>query len=179
MIVMKQNTKSRFGCGYRMVDRAECFSAKSFFPSVREEEITLDIDNVDLFRIDKVEHIDIDASYIRIRSDISLLFHAESTAKKIGTEGFRYLAESRRVKTSSVQSVMDDMPTDLILSTVKSRHLQHPSELLAFSEQLSCMAADMEEEYKRYVESQTVIADGTSNSEESASASPSSASIPS
>lgn len=176
---MKQNTKSRFGCGYRMVDRAECFSAKSFFPSVREEEITLDIDNVDLFRIEKVEHIDSEDSYIRIRSDISLLFHAESTAKKIGTEGFRYLAESRRVKTSSVQNVMDNMPTDLILDTVKSRHLQHPSELLAFSEQLSCLAADMEEEYKRYVESQTVIADDTSISKEDASASSSSASVPS
>lgn len=174
---MKQNTKSRFGCGYRMVDRAECFSAKSFFPSVREEEITLDIDNVDLFRIEKVEHTDSDDSYIRIRSDISLLFHAESTAKKIGTEGFRYLAESRRVKTSSVQSAMDNMPTDLILDTVKSRHLQHPSELLAFSEQLSCMAADMEEAYKRYVESQTITTDGTSNSEEDAFASPSSASV--
>lgn len=174
---MKQNAKSRFGCGYRMVDRAECFSAKSFFPSVREEEITLDIDNVDLFRIDKVEHIDSDDSYIRIRSDISLLFHAESTAKKIGVEGFRYLAESRRVKTSSVQDVMDNMPTDLILDTVKSRHLQHPSELLAFSEHLSCMAADMEEEYKRYVESQTVVTNDTSNSEEHASPSSSSASV--
>lgn len=79
---MKQNTKSRFGCGYRMVDRAECFSAKSFFPLVREGEVTLDVDNVDLFRIEKVERINEDESYIRIRSDISMLFHAESTAKK-------------------------------------------------------------------------------------------------
>lgn len=176
---MKQNTKSRFGCGYRMVDRAECFSAKSFYPSVREEEITLDVDNVDLFRIEKVEHTDDSQSYIRVRSDISMLFHAESTAKKIGIEGFRYLAESRRVKTSSTQSVMDTMPTDLILDTIKSRHLQHPSELLAFSEQLSCMAADMEEEYKRYVESQTVVADDTSGSKEEASVASSSSSVPS
>ena len=51
---------------------------------------------------------------------------------------------------------MDKMPDDLILDTLKSRHLQHPSELLAFSEQLSAMASDMEEEYKAYVESQTV-----------------------
>jgi hypothetical protein len=104
-----------------------------------------------------------------------MLFHAESTAKKIGTEGFRYLTESRRVKTSSTQSVMDNMPTDLILDTVKSRHLQHPSELLAFSEQLSCMAADMEEEYKRYVESQTVTADDTSTSEKDTSSATSAA----
>lgn len=167
---MKQNTKSRFGCGYRMIDRAECFSAKSFFPLVREGEVTLDIDNVDLFRIEKVERVNEDESYIRIRSDISMLFHAESTAKKIGVEGFRYLSESRRMKTSSTQNVMDTMPTELILDTIKSRHLQHPSELLAFSEQLSCMAADMEEEYKRYVESQTVISDDTSTSEEVSSA---------
>jgi hypothetical protein len=172
---MKQDTKSRFGCGYRIIDRAECFSAKSFYPLVREEEITLNVDNVDLFRIDKIEHIDESQSYIRVRSDISMLFHAESTAKKIGTEGFRYLAESRRVKTSSTQSVMDNMPTDLILDTVKSRHLQHPSELLAFSEQLSCMAADMEEEYKRYVESQTVTADDTSTSEKDTSSATSAA----
>lgn len=164
---MKQNTKSRFGCGYRMIDRVECFSAKSFFSLVREGEITLDIDNVDLFRIEKVERVNEDESYIRIRSDISMLFHAESTAKKIGVEGFRYLSESRRMKTSSTQNVMDTMPTELILDTIKSRHLQHPSELLAFSEQLSCMAADMEEEYKRYVESQTVISDDdTSTSKE-------------
>ena len=176
---MKQNTKSRFGCGYRMVDRAECFSAKSFYPSVREEEITLDVDNVDLFRIEKVEHVDEDQSYIRVRSDISMLFHAESTAKKIGTEGFRYLAESRRIKTSSTQSIMDNMPTDLILDTVKSRHLQHPSELLALSEQLSCMAADMEEEYRHYVESQMTVADDTSNSKENTSSSTSAFSTPS
>lgn len=176
---MKQNTKSRFGHGYRMVDRAECFSAKSFYPLVREEEITLNVDNVDLFRIDKIEHTDKDQSYIRVRSDISMLFHAESTAKKIGTEGFRYLAESRRVKTSSVQGAMDNMPTDLILDTIKSRHLQHPSELLAFSEQLSCMAADMEEEYKRYVESQMTVADETSESKEDTSSSAASSSVPS
>lgn len=176
---MKQNPKSRFGCGYRLIDRAECFSAKSFFPSVREGEVSLDIDNVDLFRIDKVEHSDSSDSYCRVRSDISMLFHAESTAKKIGAEGFRYLSESRRIKTSSTQSVMDTMPTELILDTIKSRHLQHPSELLAFSEQLSCMAADMEEEYKRYVESQTVFADDASVSKEDASAASSSSSVPS
>lgn len=72
------------------------------------------------------------------------------------------------MKTSSTQSVMDTMPTELILDTIKSRHLQHPSELLAFSEQLSCMAADMEEEYKRYVESQTIVADDTPTSKEDA-----------
>lgn len=153
---MDKKCTCRFGHGYRVLDREKCFSAKCFNPAVVENEITLDVDNVDLFRIERVEHIDPSESYIRVRSDISMLFHAEATAKKIGTEGFRFLAESRRVKSSPTQAMMDKMPDDLILDTLKSRHLQHPSELLAFSEQLSAMASDMEEEYKAYVESQTV-----------------------
>nr|DAJ91857.1 MAG TPA: hypothetical protein [Microviridae sp.] len=153
---MNKKCTCRFGHGYRALDREQCFSAKCFNPAVVEGEITLEVDNVDLFRIEQVEHIDPLESYIRVRSDISMLFHAEATAKKIGTEGFRFLAESRRVKSSPTQAMMDKMPDDLILDTLKSRHLQHPSELLAFSEQLSAMASDMEEEYKAYVESQTV-----------------------
>lgn len=153
---MNKKCTCRFGHGYRSLDREQCFSAKSFNPTVVENEITLEVDNVDLFRIEQVEHTDPSESYIRVRSDISMLFHAEATAKKIGTEGFRFLAESRRVKSSPTQAMMDKMPDDLILDTLKSRHLQHPSELLAFSEQLSAMASDMEEEYKAYVESQTV-----------------------
>lgn len=153
---MNKKCTCRFGHGYRALDREQCFSAKCFNPAVVENEVALEVDNVDLFRIEQVEHIDPSESYIRVRSDISMLFHAEATAKKIGTEGFRFLAESRRVKSSPTQAMMDKMPDDLILNTLKSRHLQHPSELLAFSEQLSAMASDMEEEYKAYVESQTV-----------------------
>lgn len=153
---MNKKCTCRFGHGYRALDREQCFSAKCFNPAVVENEITLEVDNVDLFRIEQVEHTDPSESYIRVRSDISMLFHAEATAKKIGTEGFRFLSESRRVKSSPTQAMMDKMPDDLILDTLKSRHIQHPSELLAFSEQLSAMASDMEEEYKAYVESQTV-----------------------
>lgn len=153
---MNKKCTCRFGHGYRTLDREQCFSAKCFNSAVVENEITLEVDNVDLFRIEQVEHIDPSESYIRVRSDISMLFHAEATAKKIGIEGFRFLAESRRVKSSPTQAIMDKMPDDLILDTLKSRHLQQPSELLAFSEQLSSMASDMEEEYKAYVKSQTV-----------------------
>ena len=153
---MNKKCTCRFGHGYRVLDREDCFSAKCFNPVVVEGEISSEIDSVDIFRIEEVTHTDPSESYIRVRSDISMLFHAESTAKKIGVEGFRYLAESRRVKSSPVQTMMDNIPDDLILDTLKSRHLQQPSELLAFSEQLSALASDMEEKYKSYVESQTV-----------------------
>lgn len=162
---MNKKCTCRFGHGYRALDREQCFSAKCFNPAVVEGEVTLEVDNVDLFRIEQVEHTDPSESYIRVRSDISMLFHAEATAKKIGTEGFRFLAESRRVKSSPTQAVMDKMPDDLILDTLKSRHLQHPSELLAFSEQLSVLASDMEEKYDAYVKS--LIAKNNEESQES------------
>nr|DAI51260.1 MAG TPA: hypothetical protein [Microviridae sp.] len=172
---MNKKCTCRFGHGYRALDREECFSAKCFNPAVVEGEVTLEVDNVDLFRIEEVTHTDPSESYIRIRSDVSMLFHAESTAKKIGVEGFRYLAESRRVKSSPTQSMMDNIPDDLILDTLKSRHLQQPSELLAFSEQLSALASDMEEEYKAYVESQTVENNESSQQTQVDGTSPSSA----
>lgn len=171
---MNKKCTCRFGHGYRVLDREQCFSAKCFNPAVVEGEITLEVDNVDLFRIEQVEHTDPLESYIRVRSDISMLFHAEATAKKIGTEGYRFLAESRRVNSSPTQAMMDKMPDDLILDTLKSRHLQQPSELLAFSEQLSALASDMEEKYEAYVKSQTV-----KNNEESQVDVPSSVSAPS
>ena len=116
---MNKKCICRFGHGYRALDREQCFSAKCFNPAVVENEITLDVDNVDLFRIEQVEHTDPSESYIRVRSDISMLFHAEATAKKIGTEGFRFLSESRRIKSSPTQAMMDKMPDDLI------PHLSH------------------------------------------------------
>ena len=56
----------------------------------------------------------------------------------------RYLSESRRTKTSAVQSQLDQMDDQLLLSTVKSRHLQSPSEILAWSQSLTAIAQDLE-----------------------------------
>ena len=73
-----------------------------------------------------------------------MLLHAKDTANKIGAEGLRYLSESRRTKTSVVQSQLDQMDDELLLSTVKSRHLQSPSEILAWSQNLTAIAQDLE-----------------------------------
>ena len=56
----------------------------------------------------------------------------------------RYLSESRRTKTSVIQSQLDQMDDQLLLDTVKSRHLQSPSEILAWSQSLTAIAQDLE-----------------------------------
>lgn len=129
-----------FGRGFRKVDPS--ISAVGFNPTVREKEIAVEIDPVSKFCIESTGEGD-DICY-RYRSDISMLLHAKDTANKIGVEGLRYLSESRRTKTSAIQSQLDQMDDELLLSTVKSRHLQSPSEILAWSQSLTAIAQDLE-----------------------------------
>lgn len=129
-----------FGCGFRKIDPS--ISAVGFNPVVREKEIAVEIDPVSKFCIEIVGKGD--DKYFRYRSDISMLLHAKDTANKIGAEGLRYLSESRRTKSSVIQSQLDQMDDQLLLSTVKSRHLQHPSEILAWSQNLTAIAQDLE-----------------------------------
>lgn len=129
-----------FGRGFRKVDPS--ISATSFNPYLREKEIAVEIDPVSKFCIETIGEGE--DKYYRYRSDISMLLHAKDTANKIGVEGLRYLSESRRTKTSAIQSQFDQMNDELLLSTVKSRHLQHPSEILAWSQQLTAVAQELE-----------------------------------
>lgn len=137
----KSLNKVCFGYGFRKVDLS--ISAVGFNPSLREKEIAVEIDPVSKFCIEVTgEGPD---KCCRYRSDISMLLHAKDTANKIGIEGLRYLSESRRTKTSTIQSQLDQMDDQLLLDTVKSRHLQSPSEILAWSESLIQVARNLED----------------------------------
>lgn len=135
----KCSSKVCFGRGFRKVDPS--ISAVGFNPTFREKEIAVEIDPVSKFCIESVGE-GADRCY-RYRSDISMLLHAKDTANKIGVEGLRYLSESRRTKTSAIQSQLDQMDDQLLLDTVKSRHLQSPSEILAWSESLTQVAHEL------------------------------------
>lgn len=136
----KCSNKLCFGRGFREVNTS--ISAVGFNPTVREREIAVEIDPVSKFCIETIGE-DSDKCY-RYRSDISMLLHAKDTANKIGIEGLRYLSESRRTKSSAIQSQLDQMDDQLLLDTVKSRHLQSPAEILAWSESLIQVAHELE-----------------------------------
>ena len=86
---------------------------------------------------------------IRIRSDVSMLLHAADMAKKYGTGFVQSMIDMRRPKSSALQSQMDQMSDAQILDTVKSRHLQSSSELIAWSEYLVEQAKLIEDEAER------------------------------
>lgn len=161
----RNSSKVCFGCGFRKVNPS--ISAVGFNPALREKEIAVEIDPVSKFCIETIGEAE--DKYYRYRSDISMLLHAKDTANKIGAEGLRYLSESRRTKTSAIQSQLDQMDDQLLLDTVKSRHLQSPAEILAWSESLTQVAHDLEtragaEARKKYDEEIAAAAAASSSS---------------
>lgn len=114
-----------------------------------EPDIVLEELPTEPFRFEKVGTDDNEA--VRIRSDVSMLLHAADMAKKYGPGFAKSMIEMRRPKSSSLQSEMDYMSDDQILDTIKSRHLQSPSELISWSEYLIDQAKSIEDEASRII----------------------------
>lgn len=143
----KEDKKSFcFGPGYRksefIRDIQLCPICASSEPDIVLEELP-----TEPFRFEKIGTEDNEA--VRIRSDVSMLLHAADMAKKYGSGFVQSMIDMRRPKSSFLQSQMDQMSDAQILDTIKSRHLQSPSELIAWSEYLIEQARDVEQEAER------------------------------
>ena len=132
-----------FGPGFR---KASVVRSVSLFPSQRPEEIALQVDPIESFRFEKV--VTSDGESYRVRSDVSMLLHAADLAKRVGSSTAQYFMDSRRPRSSSIQEALDKLNPfdDELLSMVKSRHLQHPSEILAWVDSINDLAEDMKSE---------------------------------
>lgn len=135
-----------FGPGYRKHKSIRevqlCPICASSEPDIVLEELP-----TEPFRFEKIGTEENEA--VRIRSDISMLLHASDMAKKYGSGFVQSMIDMRRPKSSSLQSQMDQMSDAQILDTIKSRHLQSPSELIAWSEYLVDQAKSIEDEVSR------------------------------
>ena len=147
---MKENKIDKnpvsFGPGYRKYTPIRevqiCPICASSEPDVVLEELP-----TEQFRFEK--NGTEENEYIRIRSDVSMLLHAADMAKKYGPGFVQSMIDMRRPKSSVIQSQMDQMSDAQILDTIKSRHLQSPSELIAWSEYLMDQAKAIENEAER------------------------------
>lgn len=137
-----------FGPGYRSFapvrDVRICPICASSEPDITLEELP-----TERFRFERCGEADDPDCSFRIRSDVSMLLHAADMAKKYGQNFVQSMIDMRRPKSSAVQSQMDQMSDAQILDTVKSRHLQSPSELIAWSEYLTEQVKDIENEIER------------------------------
>lgn len=135
--------KLTFGRGFREISTPVKIS---LFPSQAPKEIAPEIDVTEMFRFE--EEGDDDCLCVRVRSDISMLFHAADMSKRIGVNGMQYLMNTKRPKTSAFQNQLDslNLSDDELLSMVKSRHVQSPSEVLDWVNSINELASELESE---------------------------------
>lgn len=156
---MKENRDNIrcFGPGYREFTDVRKVEICPICAS-SEADIVLEELPTEPFRFEKIGTEENEA--VRIRSDVSMLLHAADMAKKYGPGFVQSVIDMRRPKSSPIQSQMDQMTDAQILDTIKSRHLQSPSELIAWSEYLMEQARDIEQEVERIaLENQTSVSE--------------------
>nr|DAP50698.1 MAG TPA: hypothetical protein [Microviridae sp.] len=80
---------------------------------------------------------------VRYTSDIRLILHTKDLASRAGVAVASKFGQGKQ-SASQIQRLMDGMSDDDLLATVRSRHVQTPSEILAWSKELSAYAENLE-----------------------------------
>lgn len=105
------------------------------------EELRVEIDDSD------------EARPIRYTSDIRLILHTKDLASRAGLAvASKFGHDSQSV--SQIQQAMDKMSDDDLLSTVRSRYIQSPSEIIAWSKELSAYAENLESQARELIDAE-------------------------
>lgn len=103
----------------------------------------------------RVEIDDTDESCpVRYTSDIRLILHTRDLASRAGIAVASKFGQGNQ-SASQIQQVMDKMSDDDLLATVRSRHIQAPSEILAWSKELSAYAENLESQAQELIDAET------------------------
>lgn len=95
------------------------------------EELRVEIDDTD------------DTLPVRYTSDVRLILHTKDLASRAGLAIASKFGQSKQ-SASQIQQIMDTLSDDDLLATVRSRHIQAPSEIIAWSKELSAYAENLE-----------------------------------
>lgn len=107
----------------------DAFAVAPCFDST--EELRLEVDETD------------ESCPVRYTSDIRLILHTKDLTSRVGLSVASKFGQSKQ-SASQLQQLMDSMSDDDLLSTVRSRHIQSPSEIIAWSKELSSYAESLE-----------------------------------
>lgn len=106
------------------------------------EELRIEIDESD------------EARPVRYTSDVRLILHTKDLASRAGLAVASKFGRSRQ-SASQIQQIMDKMSDDDLLATVRSRHVQAPSEIIAWSKELSAYAEHLESQAQELIDAET------------------------
>lgn len=88
---------------------------------------------------------------VRYTSDVRLILHTKDLASRAGLAVASKFGQSRQ-SSSQIQQIMDKMSDDDLLATVRSRHVQAPSEIIAWSKELSAYAERLEAQAQELID---------------------------
>lgn len=90
---------------------------------------------------------------VRYTSDVRLILHTKDLASRAGLTVASKFGQSKQ-SASQIQQIMDKMSDDDLLATVRSRHVQSPSEIIAWSKELSAYAEHLETQTQDLIEAE-------------------------
>lgn len=105
------------------------------------EELRVEIDETDETRP------------VRYTSDIRLILHTKDLASRAGLAVASKFGQSKQ-SASQIQQIMDKMSDDDLLATVRSRYIQAPSEIIAWSKDLSAYAENLEVQAQELIDAE-------------------------
>lgn len=91
---------------------------------------------------------------VRYTSDVRLILHNKDLASRAGVSIASKFGQSKQ-SSSQIQQIMDKMSDDDLLATVRSRHVQAPSEIIAWSKELSAYAQHLESQAQELIDAET------------------------
>lgn len=90
---------------------------------------------------------------VRYTSDVRLLLHTKDLASRAGLAVASKFGQSKQ-SSSQIQQIMDSMSDDDLLATVRSRYIQSPSEIIAWSKELSAYAENLESQAQELIDNE-------------------------
>lgn len=133
----------------------ECLEQGSgLIPNVQPDAFAVapEFDSTEQLRVE-IDDTDKDCP-VRYTSDIRLILHNKDLASRAGVSVASKFGQSKQ-SVSQIQQIMDKMSDDDLLATVRSRHIQAPSEIIAWSKELSAYAERLESQAQELIESET------------------------
>lgn len=121
------------------------------------EELRVEIDETDETRP------------VRYTSDVRLILHTKDLTSRAGLAVASKFGQSKQ-SASQIQQIMDKMSDDDLLATVRSRHIQAPSEIIAWSKDLSAYAENLEAQAQELIDAETAKQEAEKAAAASASA---------
>lgn len=90
---------------------------------------------------------------VRFISDIRLILHTKDLTSRAGLAVASKFGQGKQ-SVSQIQQIMDTMSDDDLLATVRSRYVQSPSELIAWSKELSAYAENLESQAQELIDAE-------------------------